>query len=175
MAVPAIDVAYGATAVAVIALIFGIWSLAAASRIRRRYLRVFGDERPENIERLIAALHERVDAAVDRFDSFGEHLDALDFKTSQAISRVGLVRFNPFMDTGSDLSFSAALLNDRGDGLILTSLWGRDEVRLYAKPVEEQESRYVLSQEEKQALDMARNARSSKGSAPRHLDAKAKR
>lgn len=174
MAVPAIDVAYMATAVAVISLVFGIWSLYAAARLRRRYLRVFGEERPENLERLIAALHERLDAAVDRFDAFGDRLDTLDVKASQAINRVGLVRFNPFMDTGSDLSFSAALLNDRGDGLILTSLWGRDEVRLYAKPVEQQESRYVLSQEEKQALDMARNARTAQAPMVRTLAGKAK-
>ena len=135
--------------------------MVAASRVKKRYLRVFGDERPEQVEELIAALHERVDAAVDRFDGFGGRLDTLETKATQAMNRVGLVRFNPFMDTGSDLSFSAALLNDRGDGLILTSLWGRDEVRLYAKPVEAHESRYVLSQEEKQALDMAKNARAA--------------
>ncbi|NMP20926.1 DUF4446 family protein [Sulfobacillus sp. DSM 109850] len=161
MSLPTVDLAYGALGLAVIALIFGIWGLAAASRVKRRYLRVFGDEKPQNVEALIAALHERVDAAVDRFDAFGARLDTVETKAGQAINRVGLVRFNPFMDTGSDLSFSAALLNDHGDGLVLTSLWGRDEVRLYAKPVESHESRYVLSQEEKQALDMARNVRGS--------------
>jgi hypothetical protein len=157
--VPTIDLAYGSIGVAIEAVVLAIWGLASAANTRKRYLKVFGEERPENVEQLVANLHERVDASVDQFDGFSTRLDAFDRKAAQAISRIGLVRFNPFKDTGSDQSFSAALLNDTGDGLILTSLWGRDEVRLYAKPVDKHESRYVLSQEEKQALDMAENAR----------------
>lgn len=165
MAVPTVDLVYGALGLSVLGIIFGIWGMASAARVKRRYLAVFGEERPENVESLVATLHERVDAAVDRFDAFGGRLDTLEFKAGQAINRVGLVRFNPFQDTGSDLSFSVGLLNDHGDGLVMTSLWGRDEVRLYAKPVESHESRYALSQEEKQALDMARNARGSQPAA----------
>lgn len=161
MLIPTVDLAYGAGAVAIIALIFGIWGVSSAASVRRRYLKTFGDEKPENVEQLVANLHERVDEAVDHFDAFGARLDTLDAKTAQALSRIGLVRFNPFMDTGSDLSFSAALLNDNGDGVVITSLWGRDEVRLYAKPVDKHESRYALSQEEKQALDMAKNSRTA--------------
>ena len=165
MALPITDLLYAAIGLAIISLIFGIWGLQAAANVRRRYLRTFGDEKPENVEQLIANLHERVDEAVDRFDTFSTRLDSLDWKAAQSLNRIGLVRFNPFMDTGADLSFSAALLNDNGDGMVLTSLWGRDEVRLYAKPVDNHESRYVLSQEEKQAIDMAKNARIASKSA----------
>lgn len=161
MAVPEIDLVYGAIGVAVISVVLAIWALTSASRTRQRYLRVFGDERPEQVEQLISTLHERVDQAVDQFDGFGARLTTLEARAGQSINRIGMVRFNPFMDTGSDLSFSVAFLNDLGDGLVLTSLWGRDEVRLYAKPVEGHESRYALSQEEKQALDMASHSRNS--------------
>lgn len=159
MVIPTIDYVYASLGVAVIALVFGIWGVAAAANVKRRYLKTFGNEKADNVEQLVAVLHERLDASIDQFDGFAGRLDMYDRKSSQSINRVGLVRFNPFMDAGSDLSFSAALLNDLGDGLVLTSLWARDEVRLYAKPVDKHESRYVLSQEEKQALDMARNAR----------------
>ena len=159
MQVPTIDLVYGALALGVIGVVVGLWGVIAASRVQRRYLQAFGDVKAENVERLIASLHERLDASVEEFDGFGRRLDIMDQKSVRAINRIGLVRFNPFRDTGSDLSFSAALLNDNGDGLVLTSLWGREEVRLYAKPVDRHESRYVLSQEEKQALDMAKNAR----------------
>lgn len=162
VSLPTVDLSYGALALGILGVIFGIWGMTAAASVRRRYLKVFGEDRPERVEDLVATLHQRVDTAVDRFDGYATRLDALEFKAGQSINRVGLVRFNPFMDTGSDLSFSAALLNDHGDGLVLTSLWGRDEVRLYAKPIETHESRYVLSQEEKQALDMAKNARATK-------------
>lgn len=162
LGLPIVDGIYASLAVAIIALVIGIWGLSSAATVRRRYLRVFGDDKPENVEQLIAGLRERLDASVDHFETFGARLDTLDRKASQSINRIGLVRFNPFQDTGSDQSFSAAFLNDNGDGLILTSLWGRDEVRLYAKPVDKNESRYVLSQEEKQALDLAQNARAAR-------------
>ena len=159
MLVPTIDLVYGALGLGLVGVLIGLWGVIAASRVKRRYLEAFGDVKADNVERLIANLHEQLDESVEQFDGFGRRLDAMDGKAARAISRVGLVRFNPFQDTGSDLSFSAALLNDKGDGLVLTSLWGREEVRLYAKPVDKHESRYALSQEEKQALDMARNAR----------------
>jgi hypothetical protein len=79
-----------------------------------------------------------------------------------------MVRFNPFSDTGSDMSFSLALLNQRATGLVMTGLWGRDEVRLYAKPVDRHESRYILSQEEKQAIDLAINSRQELGTETRN-------
>jgi hypothetical protein len=153
------DLFYGTAVLAILSLAIGIWGVAAANRVRRRYLRTFGSDKPADVEALITHLHEKLDAAVDQFDALSGRVDRLDARVTEAISRVGLVRFNPFEDTGSDLSFSAALLNDHGDGLVLTSLWGRDEVRLYAKPIERHESRYALSQEEKQALDLARHAR----------------
>lgn len=159
MTVPSSDLAYGALGLAIIAIIFGIWGVAQARSVKRRYLSVFGTDKPESVERLVSALHERVDTAVDQFDGLSSRIGEAETQLTRGISRMGLVRFNPFMDTGSDLSFSLALLNDNGDGIVLTSLWGRDEVRLYAKPIDHHESRYVLSQEEKQALDLARNQR----------------
>ena len=156
---PTLDWVYGSIGISLVAVIFGVWAMVSAARVRRRYLNTFGDEHPENLEQLIAQLHERVDTAADLFRGFEGRVAALEVKSGESINRLGLVRFNPFMDTGSDLSFSLAVLNDHGDGIVLTSLWGRDEIRLYAKPVENHESRYVMSQEEKQALDMATHAR----------------
>jgi len=162
---PTTYLSYGALGLGVLGVFFGIWGMVSAARVRRRYLSTFGDDKPENVEQLIATLHDRVDQALDHFSAVDGRITALEYKSGQAMNRIGLVRFNPFMDTGSDLSFSLAFLNDHGDGLLMTSLWGRDEVRLYAKPVEEHKSRYALSQEEKQALDMATHARSSNSSA----------
>ncbi|BCV23199.1 hypothetical protein hamaS1_32680 [Moorella sp. Hama-1] len=71
------------------------------------------------------------------------------------LSRMGLIRFNAFPDTGSDLSFALALLNREGNGFILTSLYARDETRVFIKPVREGRSRYRLSEEEEKALAMA--------------------
>lgn len=71
------------------------------------------------------------------------------------IQRVGVVRYDAFGDIGGGLSYSVALLNQYGDGVVVTSLNGRRESRSYAKPVEKGKSRYDLSKEEREAIAKA--------------------
>ena len=76
-----------------------------------------------------------------------------------SIRNVGVVRFDAFEDMGGRLSFSAALLDARGDGVVITSINGRQESRSYAKPVARGESVHNLSDEEQQAIREALGAR----------------
>lgn len=71
------------------------------------------------------------------------------------LQKVGLVRFNPFADTGSNMSFSIALLNGKNNGIVISSLHGREDTRIYAKPVAAGESKHPLTEEEKQAIRQA--------------------
>jgi hypothetical protein len=79
----------------------------------------------------------------------------LQHQTQTSIQHIGLVRFNPFEDTGSDQSFALALLDDRRDGVVISSLHGRTNTRLFAKPVEGGSSSHTLSDEEAQAIRVA--------------------
>lgn len=72
-----------------------------------------------------------------------------------AVQRVGLVRYDAFEDMGGHLSFSAALLDGNGDGLVITSINGRQDTRCYAKPVQGWTSGHNLSEEEGQAIQQA--------------------
>lgn len=65
---------------------------------------------------------------------------------------LGVVRFNAFQGVGSDLSFTVAFLDGRKDGVVLSSLSGRDESRVYAKPWQGGQSAYQLTAEEKDAV-----------------------
>jgi hypothetical protein len=71
------------------------------------------------------------------------------------VSRVGVVRYDAFDDMGGALSFSAALLDERGDGLVVSAINGRSETRVYAKPIAEGRSLHNLSNEETAALAAA--------------------
>ncbi|MEP7059903.1 MAG: DUF4446 family protein, partial [Actinomycetota bacterium] len=71
------------------------------------------------------------------------------------IRRVGLLRYDAFEDVGGRLSFSCALLDDHGTGVVLTSINGRQETRVYAKPVTAGNSSYNLSAEEQEAIGQA--------------------
>ena len=72
-----------------------------------------------------------------------------------AVRRVGLIRYDAFEDVGGRLSFSCALLDERGNGVVVTSINGRQDTRVYAKPIAEGKSAYNLSVEEEEAIKQA--------------------
>ena len=74
----------------------------------------------------------------------------------RALRHVAVVRYDAFGDMGGHLSFSAALLDDNGDGLVLSSINGRTETRTYAKPLVGLQSEHTLSPEENEAIENAR-------------------
>jgi hypothetical protein len=84
-------------------------------------------------------------------------------RSATSLQHIGLVRFNPFEDTGSDQSFAIALLDDRRDGVVISSLHGRSNTRVFAKPVEDGSSRHTLSEEEAQAIRIAISGTSNAG------------
>lgn len=71
------------------------------------------------------------------------------------IQRIGVVRFNPFADTGSNMSFALALLDGQNNGIVISSLHSREGTRIYAKPIENGASKYTLMDEEKDAIEQA--------------------
>ncbi len=71
-----------------------------------------------------------------------------------------MVRFNPFKEIGGDQSFSIALLDSNNDGIVITSLYGREGNRVFGKPIKNGKSRYLLSGEEKKAIEQARGIKS---------------
>ena len=79
----------------------------------------------------------------------------IETRARGSLQHIGLVRFNPFEDTGSDQSFAIALLDDRRDGIVISSLHGRANTRVFAKPVDDGESAHNLSDEEAQAIRIA--------------------
>ena len=74
-----------------------------------------------------------------------------------ALQKIGMVRFNPFEDTGGDQSFALCLTDAQGNGFVMSSLHRRTESKVYAKPLTAWHSAYSLSVEEQQAMGIARN------------------
>ena len=155
MTVPTVDLVYGAGALAIVGIGLALWSLSAASRVRRRLRRVLHGSR-ESLEESLAEAQAASRRAAERVQELEQRVADLEQGLETALTQVGVVRFNPFEDTGADLSFAVALLNRRASGVVLTGLWGREEVRVYAKEIRNGDSRYTLSQEERQAVELAR-------------------
>ena len=97
----------------------------------------------------------RVEEVRSRLGEIDALQATLEQRSQASIQHIGLVRFNPFEDTGSDQSFALAMLDDRRDGVVISSLHGRSNTRLFAKPVEGGSSSHTLSDEEAQAIRVA--------------------
>ncbi|MFN2524842.1 MAG: DUF4446 family protein, partial [Actinomycetota bacterium] len=96
-----------------------------------------------------AGLLDAVDRRVDEVVAAQTQAEAL---ARFAVQKFGIVRYDAFDDMGGRLSFSAALLDDHGDGVVITSINGRTETRTYAKPIKALSSEHNLSEEERQAI-----------------------
>lgn len=86
-----------------------------------------------------------------------ESLSKLEFDLRTTVRHVGVVRFDAFDDVGGRLSFAVALLNGHGDGVVLSTINGRQESRSYAKFIKDGDSSYNLSGEEREAINEARS------------------
>jgi hypothetical protein len=88
-------------------------------------------------------------------EEISRELTELKAKNKKNLQKLGIVRFNPFGEVGGDQSFSIALLDAENNGFVITSHYGREMNRLYAKPIKNGQSSYALSKEEQEAISRA--------------------
>ena len=112
---------------------------------------------PSVLGELVAGQANRVEAARTEVEKLRQEVRALDASMARSVQHVGLVRYNPFEDTGGDQSFALALLDRVGNGVIISSLHGRTATRFYAKAVKAGQPGLSLSAEEALALKQARS------------------
>jgi len=80
----------------------------------------------------------------------------IDKRLDKSIRNVKTVRFNPFVDAGGNQSFAISFLNDEGDGVIISSLYARDRMSIFAKPINKGKSDFELTNEEKEVLEKSK-------------------
>ncbi len=112
----------------------------------------------KNIEEDLENIMYKVDRVEKQNAEIMNFCKGLDEDLSKCIQKVGIVRYSAFKDTGSDLSFAVALLDENNDGVVFNGIYSREMSNIYAKPVEKGNSKYTLSNEELQAIDRAINS-----------------
>ncbi len=116
---------------------------------------ILGGKNPESAEAALADVMRRVAELEKTAAGNAPRLALLETIAEISIQKVGFLRFNPFSDTGGDNSFVAALLDRTDTGIIISSLYTREGMRLYAKKIERGKAATPLSDEEKKALGEA--------------------
>ncbi len=135
-----------------------VWDLLLQrelSRLKKNAKVLFAGKAASDLEAVILGQQARcqqLEQAVTLLKDMDQRIiDTLAY----AVQKVGVVRFNPFGEVGGNQSFAVAWLDNFNSGVIMLSLYSRDGVRIYAKPVKEGRSEYQLSKEEEEALRLA--------------------
>jgi len=121
-----------------------------------RYRRLMGDSTADRLEEMLEDYVRRVRGTLNRVDALERLAHDLQRTLGYSVQWVGMVRYNPFRDTGGNQSFAIALADAHGDGIILSSLHRRDLTRVYAKPLLGWKSTHPLTEEELEAIEVAR-------------------
>ncbi|MHB8651564.1 MAG: DUF4446 family protein [Minisyncoccota bacterium] len=124
--------------------------------IERRLRRLLWGKNAHTLEDTILRARDGVVALAHAQEKIMSRIDDLDHRTRRSIQGVETIRFNAFGDGGSKQSFAIGLLNEDGDGVVLSSLYARDRVSVFAKPIKHHGSEHELTEEERLALDRAR-------------------
>ncbi len=106
---------------------------------------------PESLKEVLA----RFDELREGVEKISDELKALKKQSKFFTQKVGVLRYNPFSGQGGDQSFTVALLDANNNGVVITSIYGREGNRVYAKPIKNSGSEYALSNEEKKAIEKA--------------------
>jgi len=142
---------------ALLLLVFWLMVLQrTVSRLRRTYAALLATPDGKDVGELLSMYVEQMRLAASKADQLTRTSESLQKQVKSSVQNVGLVRFNAYEGIGGEQSFAVALLDSDGDGIVLSSLQGRAESRLYAKPVGRWDSAYTLSVEEREAIAQAR-------------------
>ncbi|MCX6806309.1 MAG: DUF4446 family protein [Patescibacteria group bacterium] len=128
------------------------YTLWEQNNLKKKYGQFLVGAEAKQIEEQIKSYSGDVDKALSQLDELAGFAAKLHKTQQFAISKVGLVRFNPFGDTGGDHSFSMALLDHMNNGMVISAVHARSGTRVYAKDIIEGESKHNLSKEEAKAL-----------------------
>ena len=109
----------------------------------------------ETIEEDLENYMYRVERVEKQNSEIRNLVNAIDANMDTCIQKIGIVRYNAFKDTGSDLSFALAMLDENNNGVVLNGIYSREMSNIYAKPVENRKSKYNISEEEQDAIQKA--------------------
>lgn len=124
--------------------------------LRKKYNKFMDGVSDKNVEELLNSCLDNINSIKDRNREIENHINYIERNIIKCVQKVGIIRFNAFENVGSDLSFAIALLDSNDNGIVLSGIYSRDSSSTYAKPIIGGKSKYTLSAEEIQALDIAR-------------------
>jgi len=137
---------------------FLIWNIILEIRLRRESRRTtsfFKGKKAEDLEEIIAQVLKWQRSSEKEIKMILEEIKTLEDVALHSIQKTGIVRFNPFEGVGGNQSFSLAVLDQKDDGVVISSYHSKESTRVYAKPIKQGESQFPLTEEEERAIKEA--------------------
>ncbi|RXZ83860.1 DUF4446 family protein [Paenibacillaceae bacterium] len=134
-----------------------LWTLIVQmklTKLRKRYTQMMNETGVDGLERILLDIQERMDSQQDLLDFQQVDIKAINEGLRNVKGHIGIHRYNTFAE-GSDMSFSVAIINELQDGIVFSGIQNRENMYVYAKPLQRGESTYVLTDEEKTAITLA--------------------
>ncbi len=142
--------------IAIVLTIIVIILIIHAIFLERRLKSIFQGQNGKSLENIIHDMQSRLNAHNAHAVKNANDIANLNDKLKNRIRNVSTLRFKPFEDAGSNQSFAIAIIDDNADGVILSSLYTRDRMSVFAKPVRNGKAEYELTNEEKSVLESAK-------------------
>lgn len=130
-----------------------LWLVRTELRLRK----FFGGKRATELESVLVIIQQELTKIQDTHTEIKRRLIGAEKRLTRSVRNIKTIRFNPFSDSGSNQSFATAMLDDHGDGVVISSLYSRERVSIFAKPIIAGKPQYELSAEEQQVLTEAYN------------------
>lgn len=127
------------------------WIINTEKRLKRFFL----GKKAKDLEDTIIHLEENIAKLETAKEKTEKELTTISAKLKKSIRGLEVVRFNPFPDQGSNQSFAIGILNEENNGVVLSSLYSRERMSIFAKPIKNGNSDYELTSEEQEALKKA--------------------
>ena len=124
-------------------------------KTEKRLTKFFLGKKAKDLEETIASLEADIATLKQARGNIEKEIVIINKKLKQSIRGLETIRFNPFPDQGSNQSFAIGLLNEENDGVVISSLYSRERMSVFAKPIKDGKSEYELTDEEKEALKKA--------------------
>lgn len=139
----------------VILLILNIVALRKSSKAEKIFKSFVGDIKADDVEELLRSTSLKLQDYGVELNLIKQEIKKIDGNLAFAIQSVGMVKYDAFENIGNNLSFSLALLDKFKNGIVITSIYGRDFTTLYGKPISYGKTDYQLSEEEEEAINRA--------------------
>lgn len=135
-----------------VTLIIALTAMSTSASLKKKLRRWKAIHDSTDLEHVYDQTLEAVASIKSKTNEIERQLDALGQRMAKKVDTPMIRRYNAFSEVGNDLSYSVALLDEHQNGVVLTSIYGRNDSNTYGKPVQNGQSDYALTEEEKEAI-----------------------